>query len=222
MRDTDRENGRCGATTQAGGDGGGREQVAVPNQPTVRAGHNPPGGLGDAPSAGGAGGGGAALVYQPHRDPGRLGLVPQCREEMADPPCASAVVVPPPGLRLQDAAGVADRQGADAVLNGPGDHLAGGFVLGLANPAAVPRLHHLLAAPVLAPPPRPALPGCGNPAGYRPAAGLGIPQVLVAFGTDRPPRHQQGPPARPGRRIRVNDPHIHPATWPGSGAAPCG
>src|SRR5262252_8320029 len=117
---------------------------------------------------------------------------------MAEPPGASAVVVPPPGLELQDAAGSPDRQGADAVLDGPGDHLAGGFVLGLTNPAAVPRLRHLLAAPVLAPPPRPALPGCGGPIGYRPAAGLGVPQVLVAFGADGPPRHQQGLSAWPG------------------------
>src|SRR5262252_8244461 len=103
---------------------------------------------------------------------------------MAEPPGASAVVVPPPGLELQDAAGVADRQGADAVLDGPGDHLAGGFVLGLADPAAVPRLHHLLAAPVLAPSPRPALSGCRGSVGYRPVAGLGVAQVLVAFGAD--------------------------------------
>jgi len=58
-----------------GGDAGGRDEVAVPAVPAMRAGEVPPGGLGDPPGAGRAGGGRAPLVDQSHGDPGGLGLI---------------------------------------------------------------------------------------------------------------------------------------------------
>jgi len=210
VRDTGWYDGRCGAAARADGDAGSREQITVPPQPAVRAGEDPPGGLGNRPGTCWAGGGGAPLIDQPHADPGHLGLVPQGPEEVADPPGAGALVVPPPRRQHQHTARIADRKGADAVLDGPGDHLPGGLMLGLADAAAVPRLDHPSAATVAAPPPGPVLPGPGRPPRHGPLPGLGVPQVLVAFGADGPTRHQQALPARPRHRIRVNDPHIHP------------
>jgi hypothetical protein len=153
VRDIGREGGRCGAAARAGGDAGAREQVAVPGQPAVRAGKHPPGGLGDGSEASGAGGGGAPLVGQPHGDPGRLGFVVQGAEQVADPPGAGALVVPPARLDGEHAAGVAHRQSPGLVLYGPADNGPGSLVLGLPDPAAVPGLHQTLAAPELAPPP---------------------------------------------------------------------
>jgi hypothetical protein len=72
------------------------------------------------------------------------------------------------------------------MLHRPGDHFAGGLVLGLAHSAAVPRLHHALAAAELAPPAGPALTGLRCPPRYGPLAGPGVAQVLVVLGPDRP------------------------------------
>jgi hypothetical protein len=94
--------------------------------------------------------------------------------------------MPPPRVQGKDAARVADRQGADPVLHGPGDHGLGGFVVGLADSTAVPRLGEALAAAELSPAPRAALAGRGCPPRHRPAAGLAVFEVLVAFGTDGP------------------------------------
>jgi hypothetical protein len=52
---------------------------------------------------------------------------------VADPPVAGPLVVPPTRLDLEDAARVADGQGADPPVNGPGDGRCGGLVLGLAD-----------------------------------------------------------------------------------------
>ena len=52
---------------------------------------------------------------------------------MADAPVAGALVVPPPRLELEDAAGVADGQGTDPPVNGPGNDRFDGLVLGLAD-----------------------------------------------------------------------------------------
>jgi hypothetical protein len=146
VRDSGREDGRCGAAAGTGGDAGGREQVAVPGTSAVSAGHDPPGGLGDPLGAGRAGRGGAPLIHQPHLDPRLLGLVAQHREQVANPPGTHPLVVPPARRQGQHAPRVADGQRADPVPHGPGDDGAGGFVLGLADPAAVPHLHQALAA----------------------------------------------------------------------------
>jgi hypothetical protein len=142
-----------GAAAVAGGDVGGRDQVAVPVVPAVRAAEVAPSGPGDPAGAGGAGGGGAPLVNQLDGDPGGLGLIGQGADEVPDPPVASALVVPPAGVQVQHAAGVADRERPHPVLDGPGHCGLGGLVLGLADPPPVPGLGRALAAAVLPPPP---------------------------------------------------------------------
>jgi hypothetical protein len=141
-----------GAAAVAGGDVGGRDQVAVPVVPAVRAAEVAPRGLGDPAGAGGAGGGGAPLVDQPDGDRGGLGLVGQGTDEVAEAPVAGALVVPPARVQVQHAAGVADRERPDPALDGPGHDGLGGLVLGLADPPPVPGLGRALTAAVLAPP----------------------------------------------------------------------
>ena len=208
VRDAGRD-GRRGAAAESGGDIGGRGQVAVAGELASRAGQHPPGRLRNPGPAGGAGGGRAALVHQGQADPGGLGLVFQDGDQVADAPVAGALIVPPPRVQVQDAAGVADGQGADPPVNGPGDDGCGGFVLGLADPSPVPRLGQPLAAPVVPPPPRPSLPGLGRAVGHRPHAGLGVGQVHAVLGADRPPRHQQPLAVWPGHRVGVDDPQVH-------------
>ena len=209
VRDAGRD-GRRGAAAVPGGDIGGRDQVAVAGELAARAGQDPPGRLGDPGPAGRAGGGGAALVHQLQADPGGFGLVGQHGDQVADAPVAGALVMPPSGLDAEDAAGVADGQGADPAGHRPGDDGFGGFVLGLADPPPVPRLGQPLPAPVVPPPSRPPLPWFGCAAGGRPGAALAVGQVHPVLGADRPPRHQQRLAVWPGHRIRVDDPQIHP------------
>jgi hypothetical protein len=130
------------------------------------------------------------------------GDIAQHADQVADAPVAGPLVVPPARSDAQDAARVADRDGADPARGGPADHRAGGLVLGLADPAGVPRLHDPLAAPVLPPAPRPALPGFGGAAGDGPAPCPGVLQVQVVLGADRPPPRvqlQDAGPHVPGR-----------------------
>jgi hypothetical protein len=141
-----------GGAAVAGGDVGGRDQVAVPVVPAVRAAEVAPSGLGDPAGAGGAGGGGAPLVDQPDGDPGGLGFIPQGADEVPDPPVTGALVVPPARVQVEHAAGVADRERPHPVFDGPGHNCFGGLVLGLADPPPVPGLGRALTAAVLAPP----------------------------------------------------------------------
>jgi hypothetical protein len=208
MRDP--RGGGDGAAARAGGDVGGRDQVAVPGMPAVRAAEDPPGGFGYPSGAGGACRGRAPLVNERHGDPGGLGLVGQGPDQVPDPPSADPLIVPPTGGQAEHAARVADRQRADAMPKGPGNYGLGGFVLGLPDPAPVPCLGGPLAAPELPPPSRPAPPSLRCPPGGRPAAGPGVAQVLAALSPDRPPGHQQELPVRVGRSVRVDDPQVHP------------
>jgi hypothetical protein len=153
VRDAGRGHGRRDPAGRAPGDVGRRDQVAVTRQPAARAAEHPAGRLGDPGPAGRAGRGGAPLIGQGQGDTGLLSLVTQDGDQVADPPVAGPLVMPSPRVDTQDAARVADRQGADPAREGPADHGAGGFVLGLADPAPVPRLDQPLAAPVVAPPP---------------------------------------------------------------------
>jgi hypothetical protein len=141
------------AAAVAGGDVGGRDQVAVPVVPAVRAAEVAPSGLGYPAGAGGAGGGGAPLVHQPDGDRGGLGLILQGADEVPEAPVAGPLVVPPAGVEVEDAAGVADRERPDLALDGPGHDGFGGFVLGLADPPPVPGLGRALVAAVLPPAP---------------------------------------------------------------------
>jgi hypothetical protein len=151
------------------------------------AGHGPPGWFADASAAGGAGGWGAAFVDQVHGDPGEFGLVPQHRDRPADLPLPQPEVVPPAGVQVQDAAGVADRQRPDPLRHSRGDHGLRRFVLGLADPAVMPALDLPGAAARLAPPPWPALPRFRRVGGGGPAAGFRVREVHPVFGADRPP-----------------------------------
>jgi hypothetical protein len=198
VRDAGRDD-RCDAAAESGGDAGGRDQVAVAGELAGRAGQHPPGRFGDPGPAGRASGGGAPLVHQGHDDPGGLGLIGQYSDQVADPPVFGALIVPPTGLDTENAARVADGQGAGPVRYRPGDYGSRGFVLGLSDPAAVPGLGQPLAAPVVPPPPRPLLPGLGDAAGDRASAVLPIGEVHAVLGPDRPPRTPAAPrrPARP-------------------------
>jgi hypothetical protein len=72
---------------------------------------------------------------------------------MAYAPVAGPLVVMPARLQGEDAPGVPDGQGADPLMNRPGDDGAGRLVLSLADPAPVPGLCQPLTMPELAPAP---------------------------------------------------------------------
>jgi len=205
VRDPPGHLGGDGAATRAGGDVGGRDQVAVPGLPAVRAAEDPPGGLGHPPGTRGAGRGGAPLINQSDGDPGDCGLVGQGADQVPDPPAAEPLVVSTPGGQAEHTARVADRQRADPVLDRPADDGRGGLVLCLADPPPVPRFDGPLAAPELPPPPRPLLPRPGRPPRNGTTAGSGLAQVLAALGADRPPGHQEQLPVGPRARVRVDD-----------------
>jgi hypothetical protein len=210
VRDACRNNSWRGSAAGAGGDVSRRDQVAVAGERAMRAGEDPPGWLGDTFEALGASRGRAALVNQDHGDPGGLGLVSQNPDQVTDAPVTDPPVVPPPRGQGQHATRITHRQSAGPSLDRPADDHGGGFVLGLGHPAPVPRLGQTLDPPVLAPSPRAALTRLGGAAGGGAAAGLGVVVVLAVLGADRPPRHQQSLRARPGDRIRVDDPQIDP------------
>jgi hypothetical protein len=173
-----RDGGDDAAAGSPGGDADGRDQVAVPALPAVRAGEVPAGGLGNPPGASGAGGGRAPLVDQAHGDPGGLGLVGQGADQVPDPPVPGPLIVPPSCLEVQDTAWITDGEGTDPVRRGPGDDRFGGFVLGLPDPPHVPGFGFPLAAPVLAPPAGAALSRLRRAAGGGPGTALAVAQVL--------------------------------------------
>jgi hypothetical protein len=86
-------------------------------------------------------------------DRGGLGLIGQGADEVPDAPFAGALVVPPAGVEVQDAAGVTDRERPNLALDGPGHDRSGGLVLGLADPPPVPGLSLPHVGSVLPPPP---------------------------------------------------------------------
>jgi len=118
--------------------------------------------------------------------------------------------MPAAGLQVQDAAGVPDRQGADLVLDGPGDDVFRGLVAGLPDPPAVPGFGRPLAAPVLPPPPRPPLTGPGSAGRGGPGPALAVTQVLAVFRADGPAGDQQPLPARSRDGVGVDDAQVHP------------
>jgi hypothetical protein len=75
---------------------------------------------------------------------------------------SSAKVLSPARSLAGDTLRVANEQGVDLVPHSKGDHLPGGFVLGLMDAAAMARLHPPHPKPVTAPAPRSMLarPGC--------------------------------------------------------------
>jgi hypothetical protein len=186
----------CGSAAGLGGDVGGTDQIPVPMEAAGRTGEPAASGLGDSPTAGGAGGGGAPLVHQPHDDACLLGLVPQRLHKVGAAPLPQSEILHPAGILLADALGVAHDEGADPLLGGEGDHLLGGLMVSLMDATAMARLHPSQARPVAPPPPRPVLPRPG-----RSRCGLGLAcllvlQVQVVLGAQRPPRTPTTPPAR--------------------------
>jgi hypothetical protein len=94
---------------------------------------------------------------------------------------------------VQDAAGVADGEGPDPVVGGPGHDGLGGLVLGLADPPQVPGLG--VPRPALGAPPaaRPLPPRLGGAAAGGAGAALAVGQVLPALGADSPLRLRANP-----------------------------
>jgi len=216
VRDGHRQRAAGGWAARGGtaGDVRGTGQVPVPAEAARPAGEDPAGRLGYPAVARGAGGGGAPLVRQHHRDPGLGGLVGQVADEGGGPPGAQPHVVPPPGLDGEHVARVTHGQGAYPPRRRPGDHHFGGLMLGLPDPAPVTGLDSALAGPVFAPPPRPGLTRPRGAPGHRPAAAFGVGQVQVVLRAQRPPRHQQPLPARARDGVRVNDAQVHPGHPP--------
>jgi hypothetical protein len=93
--DEHRQAGARGSAAGLGGDVVGTDQIPVPLQSTVRAAKLSALGRGDAPPAGRAGGGAAALIHQPHRDPGLLGLVLQGLQQVSAAPPPQPQVLHP-------------------------------------------------------------------------------------------------------------------------------
>jgi hypothetical protein len=88
---------------------------------------------------------------------------------------AQPQVVDPTGLVGGDADGITDHQRPDPVLDGEGDGLIGGLVVGLADAAAVACLDPAQSEPMATPAARTAVPGPGCPSGR-----LGLASLLVA------------------------------------------
>jgi hypothetical protein len=136
--DEHRQVGARGSAASLGGDVGGTDQIPVPLEPAVRAAEPAARGLGNPPVAGGAGGGGAPLIHQPHPDTRPLGLVAQGLHQVGTAPPPQAEILHPSHIVVGDPPGVADHQDADALLHREGDDLLGGLMLGVVDAAAMP------------------------------------------------------------------------------------
>jgi hypothetical protein len=152
---------------------------------TVAAAESAPGGFRDPLVAGGAGGGGAALIHQPDHDACQFGLVSQRLHKVGAAPLSQSEILHPAGILLADALGVSHDEGADALLGGEGDHLLGRLMVGVVDAAAMARLDPAQASPVAPPPPRPALPRPGCSACRLGLADLLVGTVQVVLGADR-------------------------------------
>jgi hypothetical protein len=133
---------------------------------------------------------------------------------MGTAPPPQAEVLHPARVVVGDACGVAHDEGADLVLDGEGDDLLGGLVLGLMDATAMAGFDPPQAGPVAAPAPRPALPRLRRAAGGRGLPCLLILEVQVALGAERPPRDQQ-PGALGDNGVGVDDAKVDPGhpTW---------
>jgi hypothetical protein len=177
---------RASAAT-LGGDVVGTHQIPVPLEPAPAAAEPAPSWFGDSPTAGRTGGGAAPLVHQPYHDTGVFGLVAQCQQQVGAVPLPQPQVVGPTGVPVGDASRVTYQQEADTLLNGDGDDLLSGLMLGLVDAAAMTGLHPALSGTMPPPAARAPLPRFGGPAGR---LGLLIAQVQIVLGADRPPRDQ--------------------------------
>jgi hypothetical protein len=188
-----------GSAAGRGGDVGGSDHIPVALQSTAVAAEPATRGLGDPQAAGRAGGGGAALVHQPHHDAGHLGLVPQRLHQGGAAPLPQPPVLHPARIPVSDPRRVAHQQPAHPLLAREGDDLLGGLMVGLVDAAAMARFGTPQASPMAPPTARPALPRRGCPPGGPGLAGLLIGTMQVAFRPDRPP-DTSSPRSRPPRR----------------------
>jgi len=135
--DKRRQPGACGSAAGPGGDIGGTDQVPMPEERAVGAAEPAARGFRNPSLTGGAGGGGAPLIHQPHDDAGLLGLVLEGLEQVGAAPLPQPPVLHPARILLGDALGIAHHEGSDAVLDGEGDHLLGGLMVGVVDAAAM-------------------------------------------------------------------------------------
>jgi hypothetical protein len=124
-----------------GGDIAGTHQIPVPLETTVQTTKQAARRLKNPPMADRAGGGAAALIHQPHRDAGPLGLVLQDLHKMGAAPLPQPKVLHPTDIPLGDALGITHQQAPDPMADGELDDLLGGLMLGLMDAATMPRLH---------------------------------------------------------------------------------
>jgi hypothetical protein len=199
----------CGSAANLGSDVVGTDQITVPGELAVVAVELAAAGLGDPLLAGGAGGGGAPLVHQPHHDPGLLGLVAQGLEQVGTAPLSQPPVLQPTRILVGDSRRVPGQQRADPLLDGEGDDLLGGLMVGVVDAAAMPRLGTPDSGSLTTPPPRAALSRLGRSPGDLDMASLLIPEVKVALGADGAPRHQQ-PGLLGDDGVGVDDPEVDP------------
>ena len=125
--------------------------------------------------------------------PAALALSARTPDHPPDPPVSGGEVVAGPGVSIEDPAGIAHHQAADALVPGEGDHGSGRLVMGLGQASAVAAFEDLGPGPVLAPPTRSPLALGRGPPGDAAAPGFRFDQVKPGFGPKRTARHEQGP-----------------------------
>ena len=128
--------------------------------------------------------------------------------EVGAPPGVEAPVLFLAAAGMGDALGVTDDEGPDPMGDGPVDDGLGGFMVGLADAATVPRLGVALLGAEFAPAATPALAPPWGFGAQVAGAGFGIGEMESFLGADRPPRHQQRLVVE-GDCVRVDDPQIH-------------
>jgi hypothetical protein len=161
-----------GSAANLGGDVGGTDQVPVPAEGTGRAAESAPRWFRNPSAAGGAGGGGAALIHHTNLDAGAFGLVAQRQDQVGAAPLPQPQVVDWTAVVSGDTRGVSDHQHPDPVLDGEGDDLLGGLVMGLADTATMTVLDPAQFGAMVSPAARAALPRPGCPVGCLSLAGL--------------------------------------------------
>src|SRR5437870_2989004 len=175
-----------------GGDVGGPDEIPVAAESTVRTSKASSPGLGDLLPAAQAGRGGPPLVHLHHLDARQLRLVLQGSDEMGAPPVAQSEVLAPSRISPADPLGVTYAKRAHPVVDRPGDHGLRGLVVCLADATAVAGLPAALGPTELARAPRPPLALPRSLASHVACPGLGVGEVQVALGPQRPPRHEEG------------------------------
>jgi hypothetical protein len=116
-------------------------------------------------------------------------------------------VLHPTHIPVGDPAKIANRQGADPLPDGEGDHLLRGLVLGLMDATTMARFDSALPDAMALPTPRPTLPRFRGMTSRVDLACLPVFEVEVALGAERPSRHQE-PGLRGGDRVRMDDAKI--------------